>query len=68
MKNGKIFSLTGKFFTIILLYSLFTLTVFAQEKIVFGITKTVFRGNLKVFTEWKNDLEKEIKIPIERKF
>ena len=68
MKNGKIFSLTGKFFTIILLYSLFTLTVFAQEKIVFGITKTVFRGNLKVFTEWKNYLEKEIKIPIEIKF
>ena len=68
MKSGKFFSFSGKFFTIILINIIFVLSINANEKIVFGLTGTVYKGDLKVFNEWKEYLEKDINIPIEIKF
>lgn len=68
MNTGKKRYITGKFFITLLLNIIFLLSLNAQEKIVFGLTGTVYKGDLKVFNTWKDYLQKEINIPVEIKF
>jgi len=68
MKDNNMTS-TGKKFTILLLL-IFIIPIFshAQEKIIFGLTGTIFKGDLKIFDEWKTYLEKKLHTPVELKF
>lgn len=68
MKDKNIIN-TGKKITVLLLLILF-IPIFAnsQEKITFGLTGTVFKGDLEIFNKWKNYLEEKLNVPVSLKF
>jgi len=68
MKTGKFFSSTGKFFTTLIFSFLLCVNTLANDTLVFGLTGTVYKGDLKVFNEWKKYLEKKINTQVEIKF
>lgn len=67
MNIGKNLFTSGKKITIIFLI-LFSTFAFSNEKIVFGLTGTVYKGDLKTFKEWEKYLEKKLDINIELRF
>lgn len=69
MIKGKKFITTGKkIITLLLFVILIQLNLNATDKIVFGLTGTVYKGDLKIFDNWKKYLEKKLDLPVELKF
>jgi len=68
MKDKNI-TIAGKKFTILLLIILI-IPIFsnAHEKITFGLTGTIYKGDLEIFDNWKKYLERKLNIPVELKF
>jgi len=66
--NDYKFTATGKKFTIFFLLLLLPLGLFGQEKIIFGLTGTVYKGDLKTFKKWSDYLEKKLNLKVEIKF
>lgn len=68
MKDKKIITSGKKIITILLFMLLIPYSLSAKDKIVFGLTGTVYKGDLKIFDNWKKYLEKKLNIPVELKF
>lgn len=68
MTTGKKIFDCGKIFITLIFIFFFALQLNAKEKIVFGLTGTVYKGDLKIFEKWKEYLEKEINLSVELKF
>jgi len=68
MTNGYKVTAIGKKITVFFLLILLPLSLFGKEKIVFGLTGTVYKGDLKTFKKWGNYLEEKLNIEVEIKF
>ena len=69
MKDKKIIASGKKIITFLLFMLLIPLSLnAAKDKIVFGLTGTVYKGDLKIFDKWKKYLENKLNIPVELKF
>ncbi len=66
--NDYKFTTIDKKLTIFFLLLLLPFGLLGQEKIVFGLTGTVYKGDLKTFKKWSNYLEKKLNIKVEIKF
>lgn len=60
--------MSNKKLTTIFLILLIPSILFANEKLVFGLTGTIYKGDLVVFDKWKKLLEKKLKKRVELKF
>ena len=60
MKNDQILTSAFQKFTMLFLLLLLPISLFAKEKIVLGLTGTVFKDDLKNFMDWEKYLEHKI--------
>ena len=60
MKNDQILTSAFQKFTMFFLILMLPFSLYAKEKIVLGLTGTVFKDDLKNFMDWENYLEHKI--------
>lgn len=68
MKDKNLINSGKKVTIFLILILIFPIITYAQTKITFGLTGTVFKGDLEIFNNWKDYLEKKLNIPVSLKF